>query len=272
VQLGGVAFQACRGPYKEFGVSSVANIALVTYSVAHQTVQPCELRFPEIAGDPYQQCLKDMVTSGLRDYFRKTRVELKAVPDVVVIPAIGTGIGHLHKLQFYSALCGVLQEEMEQQAPLPGSIYLLVYRADRVDWEDTRFAIQNNVGALINTWNDKPHDRMQYNTAMLSAGATFLIGIISLCFAFVESTRGWLTENEILTPVRYIQVCAGWMASTYALINITQAVAPTGAIVNIGLGATMTFVSWFLLMSKRRFEAAAVSLPQKSTSAGDGRN
>lgn len=206
---GGVEIHACAkgAPYRSLGIKSVANMAVVTFAQAMGS-DPCKGNLREES-----QCVKESVDRGLQNLFRQLRtLPPSERPEVLVIPAIGTGTGGMDKTNYYPILTRVLLFERDfPNGFLPPRIYLHEWNDPRNGYANASYSISNEVPALEDAWLPKGPQ---------ASGSLFLIFsgscVALVIFQAIYSSSGSGASARVLDIEVSPLLTVGWLVASIA--------------------------------------------------------
>lgn len=137
--------------------------------------------------DSYQECVQEAARASVRELFAYLREHQAVRPSALVINALGTGTGRLHKERWYPQITSEILASIQDAAHavnLPAHIFLSVNLneiGDSDKWAEDRTAIAESVGALVRDWTLTDHEVPKSITATtLLIPALIAIGILSL--------------------------------------------------------------------------------------------
>jgi hypothetical protein len=219
----------CRGPYSNEGIDWIENLAIITYG-AQGTAEPC-YEMADQQSPRWNKC-KDHLTMGLNRVFADVGA-IKPQTSGIVFPAIATGQGGLNKQDFYSILIGdVLKPRLSSKRGSAGlsHIYLRVdpekWRSDPKNetqkWFDTRRAISEQLGALVDYWSGTEHT---LNTDWSSIGGVCLAVGALLFVVVVRSPRSllWVNLDGLYNRSTFLIVTA-WVCAALGVLKTLDAI------------------------------------------------
>ena len=178
----------CTGSYVQAfpNIRYVANAIIVAWKGVSETPNcKTDSATPVAASQPeYVKCIQNAVENSLSDLLGK--YEMKSV-DTIVLPALGTGTGHVDKGVFYGGVASVVEKCLTStkgcDRALPRRIILLVWSKDSA-WTETANAIARNLARLGDTWrlNYAPDTPIAKQARYLGVLLVLLVFVILLSF------------------------------------------------------------------------------------------
>ena len=233
-QIGEIVFSECNGPYREsMGITQVANAAIIVWSADDERT-----RCPRITGrsslddEDYQACIASTIESSLRDLF--TRLQREEKVNVLILPALGTGIGRFRIEKFYAVLEKVLKTQIEdsiQAAGLPNRIVLLIWNqwdSGRLNrWQVARSALADFGSSLSDFWSINSQKFRSLNTP----SNLFGISIALFCILIVQIFNPKITSGFFPTafesePSKAIQLVVAWTVASFGVLSLAHVILP----------------------------------------------
>jgi hypothetical protein len=217
-----VAFHDCHGPFQtQYGVKWVANVGVVVYANPDSEKRPCWNADGNTTASKYEKCLTDDVTKSLGSLFQLARVHRD--PDVMILPALGTGVGGLEKDDFYTAFFAVLMRELNSSAQLPTTIYLQIYSKEPASaWLKTKNSIATILEGDIVDWNNLDHV-VNGDWASLT-GVAGCLSILLLLVSAIESFPFLPTDMTRFAENPSAILILGWFSASFGLSVASKSV------------------------------------------------
>ena len=229
VQIGDLDITQCRGPYrKEFGIDLIASAAIVVWT-SYGEKNPCEIPIEAPESDQaYSECIAPQIRKALKKLFDNLRARPKdETLHTFVLPAIGTGLGHASKEDFYQALKGQLLAELQvtdDKNVLPENIVLQVWRSEDPErWIASRQAIANAISELHDEWITQDHKSSSVEKLAGFVGVSgMLFTIVLSLLVGLRIPHGFASEYRLLTSGPILLVLLGWGLASFGLYDGIQ--------------------------------------------------
>lgn len=209
----------CQGAYKNaLGISWVADMAIYTTGHFAHIYHCSEAIYQK------SKCIEQAVDSGFGQLFTNDlpKVERRGTA-AVVIPAIGTHRpgNPLSKEDFYDTLTDHLYDALNDQNPLPRTIYLLVWT--RESWLDVRDALTVNISNLYDRWVTRNANYVESEpTATPIVGVLGGLGLLLLSVALIPPLRR-LRDLNLLVSGPLASTVIGWGLASLGIAAVTHA-------------------------------------------------
>lgn len=221
-QIGEVVITPCAGAYSDQGVTRVANAAVVIWE--GDAERPRCGR--EHGADAYRTCISGTIESALEDLVR--RLPTAGSPDVLIVPALGTGTGGLPMEDFYQVVSDVLTASIQNEASsaaLPRRIVLHVWhRWSPDEWRRARSALANLATRITDYWTIESSGLRSTTTPanlLGVAGALTLVLLTGLVRRDLADRLVPLPLEE--DPRSAAQLLLGWFIGAFGTLSLARA-------------------------------------------------
>lgn len=221
LNLGDVTLRPCRGPYHtQYHVDWVANLAIIIRNNANSEQMPCFNGSAPDLDDKYQACVEDAVGLALRNLFEELHLRQDIEPDGLVVPALGTGVGHLPKERFYRTLFGQILTQLNSSSfSLPRVVYLQVWAKDRTPWAKTKNALASRLAETIGDWSttDRKNDYADWPEVL---GVTIGLALLLVGASSAKPLPLVGKDADALGAGSVFSLLIGWFATSLGLATV----------------------------------------------------
>ena len=230
IAAGNLSLQTCRGPYNRFGISDVADIAVVVGRDVASGVSCIEYSARGEDAD-YQRCLTESAAKAVHILFGELFGKRDKTFDGVILPGLGTGIGGMNAEAFYDPLFAQIVSDAKEAtgaAELPANIYLLVDNAQSQEDQERFYRAIGAASSQLLDWQTAPHppgstERLTL-TGLAGGTALTIIGVI-----LIRRSRSRAPEIWLLVSRPSLALVIGWIAMS---LGVATAITPLVAVVS----------------------------------------
>jgi hypothetical protein len=220
LNLGDVMLHQCKGAYHtKYHVDWVANLAIIISNNADSEKRPCFNSSAPDQDEKYQACVEDAVGQALNHFFEELHRQ-GIEPDGLVIPALGTGLGHLPKERFYRTLFGQILTQLNSSSfSLPRVVYLQVWAGDKTPWPTTKNALASQLAEAIGNWDaaDRKNDYADWPEVL---GVTVGLAVLLVGASFAKPLPIVGKDADALGAGSVFSLLIGWFATSLGLATV----------------------------------------------------
>jgi hypothetical protein len=206
---------------KAYGITHVANLAVVTYDNIHLASSPCYS--PDSTEEAGRLCVKKRLEDGYKTLFAEVAKTAKKSPiDFLIVPAVGHGFGQLDFQTAYGSFFAKLVERFGSAAPLPRDIVITNDStvSDRGQAEASQLATDLAVAlnGLQQQWEAKGVEVRAANLALLwiASGSCAGVGAMLLLRLFRRGLTPLPASTKELACLTVGWIAAGFGTATGA--------------------------------------------------------
>jgi hypothetical protein len=250
---------------KAYGITHVANLAVVTYDNIHLASSPCYSQDNTVEAG--RLCVKKRLEDGYRVLFAEVaKTAKRSRIDFLLIPAVGHGFGQLDFQTAYASFFAKLVERFGSAAQLPRDIVITNDStvSDRGQAEADQVASDLSVAlnGLQQQWDAKGVEVRAANVALLwiASGAAAAVGTILLLRLYTPSGIPLPASPKALALLAVGWIAAGFGTATAAQKLLEGVSLPVPWIAqstgSFALGIVGVFLSAYLLNAGDAYKAA----------------
>lgn len=266
--------QECVGVYKDYGIRDVFDVAIITAgdrkkapwallpgqradeNAPDRFQEPCVSAFKDMRSRGYQDCVQSNVKAALHSYF--SRVENTAAdrrPQVLILPALGTGIGELPKDMFYRSAFDEFVDALKTPEVVPRVLYFQVWPGDKVPYSVVADNIRDHLLEAMSAWRTQHPDSAAADQWLSASGVAFALASILILASKYPQRVSSLAGD----PAHQTAILLGWAAAALGIATSARWLTGGNVVLTVLVGIAATWGARYLLVSRWQYEEAMKS-------------